>query len=166
MWVGSAPSGSLKYRYADPTDPFVTGFNCGSSKYAREVNRYFRQVSWITSSPATTILQFGFADDPDVALAALRLSASDLIILVFGISTRWQGQRDPAPPNPAISQGVLQSIAQLAQGQGANRLTLRVREGNMKARTAYARAGFAGSRMIEHPSREATIELSKDIPCA
>lgn len=166
MWVGSALSGSLKYRYADPTDPFVTGFNCGSSGYAREVNRYFRQVSWITSSTATTVLQFGFAEDPDVALAALRLSGSDLIILVFGISTRWQGMRDPAPPNPAISQGVLQSIVQLAHEQGANRLMLRVRKGNMKARAAYARAGFRTSRMIEHQSSEPTIELFKELPHA
>lgn len=117
-----------------------------------------------------SLLSSGLVDhviDSHHSLAVrIRLSGSDLIILVFGISTRWQGMRDPAPPNPAISQGVLQSIVQLAQEQGANRLMLRVRKGNTKARTAYARAGFRTSRMIKHQSSEPTIELFKELPHA
>lgn len=161
MWIGLAPTGSLMYRYADPKDPFVTDFSCGSSDYAREVNRYFRRAAWITSSKATTVLQFGFAEDPDVALAALRLRGSDLIILVLGISSRWQGRRDPAPPNSAISQSVLLCLAHVAQLQDAARLVLRVRQGNRRARAVYARAGFTASRMVERVQGEPTIELFK-----
>lgn len=160
VWAGDAERGTLRWRYAQNDDPFVEQFDCGDDEYAQEVNSYFRSAAWTRSTRPTTVLQFGFDDDERVALAATRLNLPDGILLVLGIDRGWQGRTDPGLPDLRVLDSIVQTLAAMAREQGATHLSLRVRTGNVRARAAYARAGFVHRADVPGGT---TVELARPV---
>lgn len=107
------------------------------------------------------VLQFGFRQHPDVALAALRLHRNDVIILVLGITNHWQGRADPEHPDLHVADAIIAAIAEVGLINGAKALRLRAREGNLRAIAAYRRCGFRVIATFSDSNHGSTVEMMR-----
>jgi predicted GNAT family N-acyltransferase len=145
------PDSAIEVVRADPTDPRIDAFSCGSEPWAEEVNDEIWSRDWVEDEDLWQFL----IEEEDVAYARFvfahyrhptrtsREKAKYVALLAFGVSEARRHGRDPGNPARSIARTVLEYVTRVAQDEpDCVGLSLHVRAPNEHAREVYEHYGF------------------------